>query len=110
MFAMDAYRSHLYAKGKAIFYSKTKSINLLNYPKYILPILYTLTHAYLSCELVFRAHFQWVVCTYDLKCVENANQLVSTQGKIHEYSYVLGSANALTNQNCLFRKIDIEVC
>ena len=83
----------------------------------------TLTLAYLSCEFAFRAHFQCVVRTYDLKCVENANQLVSTQGKIHEYSYVvstqgkiheysyvLGSVSALTNQNCLFRKIDIEVC
>ena len=83
----------------------------------------TLTLAYLSCEFALRAHFQCVVRTYDLKCVENANQLVSTQGKIHEYSYVvstqgkiheysyvLGSVSALTNQNCLFRKIDIEVC
>ena len=42
--------------------------------------------------------------SYDLKCVENANQLVSTQGKIHEYSHVLGSNSALTNQNCLIRK------
>ena len=58
----------------------------------------------LSCEFAFRAHFQCVVRTYDLKCVENANQLVSTQGKINEYSYVLGSVSALTNQNCLFRK------
>ena len=70
----------------------------------------TLTLAYLSCEFAFRAHFEGVVCRYDLKCVENANQLVSTQGKIHEYSYVLGSVSVLTNQNCLFRKIDIEVC
>ena len=28
------------------------------------------------------AHFQCVVRTNDLKCVENANQLISTQGKI----------------------------
>ena len=62
----------------------------------------TLTLACLSCEFAFRAHFQCVVGTYGLKCVENANQLVSTQGKIHEYSCVLGSVSALTNQNCLF--------
>ena len=55
----------------------------------------TLTLAYLSCEFAFRAHFQYAVRTYDLKCVENANQ---------EYSYVLGSVSALTNKNCLFRK------
>ena len=42
----------------------------------------TLTPTYLYCEFAFRAHFQCVVRTYDLKCVENANQLVSTQGKI----------------------------
>ena len=77
---------------------------------YILCRYDTLTPAYLSCELAFCAHFQCVVRTYDLKCVENANQLVSTQGKIHEYSNVLGSVSALTNQVCLFRKIDIEVC
>ena len=70
----------------------------------------TLTLAYLSCEFAFRVHFKYVVRTYDLKCVENANQLVSMQGVTHEYSYVLGSVSALTNQNCLFRKIDIEVC
>ena len=57
--------------------------------------MYTLTLAYLSCEFAFRAHFQCVVRTYDPKCVENANQLVSTQGKFHEYSYVLGSVSAL---------------
>ena len=64
----------------------------------------TLTLAYLSCKFAFRAHFQCAVRTYDLKCVENANQLVSTQGKTHEYSYVLGSVSALTNQDCLKRK------
>ena len=42
----------------------------------------TLPPTYLYCEFAFRAHFQCVVRTYDLKCVENANQLVSTQGKI----------------------------
>ena len=67
-------------------------------------VLATLTSTYLSCEFAFRAHFQCVVRMYDLECVENANQLVSTQGKIHEYSYALGSVSALTNQNCLFRK------
>ena len=61
--------------------------------------MHTLTTAYLSCEFAFRAHFQCVVRTYDLKCVENANQLVSAQGKIHEYSYVLGSVSAFTNRN-----------
>ena len=55
-------------------------------------------------------HFQCVVRTYDLKCVEIANQLVSTQGNIHEYSYVLESVSALTNQNCLFRKKSILKC
>ena len=30
----------------------------------------TLTPAYLSCEFAFRAHFQCVVRTYNLKCVE----------------------------------------
>ena len=64
----------------------------------------------MSCEFAFRAHFQCVVRTYDLKCVENANKLVSTQGKIHEYSYVLGSVSALTNQNCLIRKQSILKC
>ena len=42
----------------------------------------TLTPTYLYCEFAFRAHFQCVVRTYDLKCVENVNQLVSTHGKI----------------------------
>ena len=70
----------------------------------------TLTLTYLYCEFALRAHFQCVVRTYDSKCVENANQLVSTQGKIHEYSYVLGSVSALTNQNCLFRKKPILKC
>ena len=69
-----------------------------------------LTLAHLSCEFAFRAHFQSEVRTYDLKCVENANQLISTQGKIHEYSVVMGSVRAFTNQNCLLRKIDIEMC
>ena len=46
----------------------------------------TLTLEYLFFEIAFRTHFQCVVRTYDLKCVENANQLVSTQGKIHEYA------------------------
>ena len=73
-------------------------------------ISHTLTLVYLYYKFAFRAHFQCVVRTYDLKCVENANQLVSTQGKINEYLYVLGSFSALANQNCLFRKIDIEVC
>ena len=68
----------------------------------------TLMLAYLSCE--FRAHFQCVVRTYDLKCVENANQLVSTQGKIHEYSYMLGNDSALTNHHCIFRKKSILKC
>ena len=57
----------------------------------------TLTLAYLSCEFAFRSHFQCVIRTYDLKCVENANHLVSTQGKIHENSYVLGSVSAITS-------------
>ena len=57
---------------------------------------------------MFRARFQCVERTYDLKCVENANQLVSTQGKIHGYSYVLGSVSALTNQKFLFRKTDMK--
>ena len=35
-----------------------------------------------TANFAFRAHFQWVVCTCYLKCVENANQLASTQGKI----------------------------
>ena len=48
--------------------------------------------------------------TYDLKCVENANQLVPTQGNIKEYSYELGSVSALTNQNCLLRKKSILKC
>ena len=82
----------------------------------------TLTLAYLSCEFAFHAHC--VVRTYDLKCVENENQLVSTQGKMHEYSYALGSVSALTIQNCLFKKsilksvdlfigksnLDVEIC
>ena len=70
----------------------------------------TLTLAYLSCEFAFRAHFLCIVGTYDLKCVENANQLISTQGKTHEYLYVLGSVDVLTNQNCLFRKKSILKC
>ena len=70
----------------------------------------TLSLAYLSCKFAFRAHFHCVVRTYDLKCVENANQLVSTHGKFHKYSYVLESISALTNQNCIFRKKSILKC
>ena len=73
-------------------------------------ISHTLTLAYLSCNFAFGVLFQCVVRRYDLKCVEIVNKLLSTQGKINEYLYVLGSVSALTNQNCLFRKIDIEVC
>ena len=41
---------------------------------------------------------------HDLKCVEIANQLVSTQGKIHEYLYEMRSFSALyTHSNCNFR-------
>ena len=41
---------------------------------------------------------------HDLKCVKIANQLVSTQGKIHEYLYEMRSFSALLNQsNCHFR-------
>ena len=70
----------------------------------------TLTLAYLSWEFAFCAHFQYVVRRYNLKSIENANQLVSTQGKIHENSNVLGRISALTNQNCLFRKKSILKC
>ena len=97
-------------KIAALTTSRIYYVILLNRYYSYWPNTLTLTLAYLSCEFAFRAHFQCVVRTYDLKCVENANQLVSTQGKIHEYSYVLGSVSALTNQNCLFRKIDIGVC
>ena len=45
-----------------------------------------------------RKFFQSDVRTYDLRCVENANQLVSTQGKIHEYSYEMRKVSALTNR------------
>ena len=38
------------------------------------------------------------------------NQLVSAQGKNHEYSYVLGNVSVLTNQNCLYRKKSILKC
>ena len=75
-----------------------------------LQLVHTLTLAYLSCEFAFHAHFQCVVRTYDLKCVETANQLVSTQRRIHEYPYELGSVSALANQNRLFRKKSILKC
>ena len=55
-----------------------------------------LAPTYLYCEFAFRAHFQCVVRTYDLKCVENANQLVSTQGKIMNIHEMV-SVSALTN-------------
>ena len=43
--------------------------------------LLTLTPAYLYCKFAFCAHFQCVLCTYDLKCFENVNQVVK-QSKI----------------------------
>ena len=90
--------------------NQNTALKFLSYGCILIGVLFTLTLAYLSCEFAFRAHLQCVVRTYDLKCVENANQLVSTQGKIHEYSYVLRSVSALTNQNCLFRKKSILKC
>ena len=57
-----------------------------------------LTLVYFYCEFEFRAHFQCVVCTYYLNCAENANQFASSQGKIHEYSYEVGSVSAFTNR------------
>ena len=42
---------------------------------------YTEAHVFVL-RIRVSSHFQCVVRTYDLKCVENANQLVSTQGKI----------------------------
>ena len=64
----------------------------------------TLTPTYSYCEFAFRAHFQCVVRTYDFKCVENANQLVSTQGKIINYSYEIVSVSALTNRIAYLEK------
>ena len=61
--------------------------------------------AYLCCEFAFRAHFQCVVRTCDLNCVEIANQHgVSMQGKIHEYHmrYKL-SSNAFQRGTALIR-------
>ena len=42
--------------------------------------------------------FPMSCCTYNLNCVENENQRVSTQGTIHEYSYEMRSVCVLTNQ------------
>ena len=53
---------------------------------------------YLYSEFAFRAHFQSVERRYDLNRIENANQLLSTQDTIHEYSNEMGSVSALTNQ------------
>ena len=36
--------------------------------------------------------------------VENANQLVSTKGGIHEYLYEMGSVSGLTNQKANLEK------
>ena len=58
----------------------------------------TLTLAYLYCEFAFLAHLQCVIRTYDLNCVENANQLVLRYGMIHDYSHEIGSVSVLTNQ------------
>ena len=71
---------------------------------FFLNIPFTLTLAYLYCEFAFRTHFQCVVHMYDLKCVENGNQPVSTQGKVLEYSYVLGSVSMLPNQIAYLEK------
>ena len=67
----------------------------------------TLKLAYLYCEFAFRAHFQSFVHvrTYNLKGVQNANQLVLTQGKIHEYLY-----ECVNQSNCLFRKKSTFKC
>ena len=35
-----------------------------------LSVEHTLTLGYLYCEFTFRAQFQYVVCKYDLNCVE----------------------------------------
>ena len=69
---------------------------------------YTLTLAYLYCEFAFLAHFQCVVRTYDLNCIESSNQLVSMQGKILEYSFEIGSVSALTNQMALLEKLILK--
>ena len=58
----------------------------------------TLPPACLYCEFAFRAHFQWVVRTDDLNCVEKENQRVPTQAKIREYSYEMRIVSAFTNQ------------
>ena len=63
----------------------------------------TLRLAVLYYEFTFRAHFQCVIRTYDLNCVEYTNQRVSTQGKIHEYSYEMGSISVLTNQSAFLK-------
>ena len=83
------------------------------YPPFPLVVYATLTLTYLYSEFEFRAHFQCVVHTYGLKCVENANQLVSTQG--HEYSYEMVRVSALTNQIAYFEKsilkcVDSVIC
>ena len=51
------------------------------------------------CYTTARVFVKCVVLAYELNCVENENQRVSTQGKIHEYSYAFGCISALTNQN-----------
>ena len=71
---------------------------------------HTLTLGYFYCEFTFRAQFQYVVCKYDLNCVENANHLTSTQGKIHGCSYQMEGVSTLTNQLPFLEKIDIEIC
>ena len=57
---------------------------------YLLTYLRTLMLAYLYCVFAFRSHLKCAVRTYDLNYVE--------KGKIHEYSYEMGSASALTYQ------------
>ena len=49
-------------------------------------------------------HFRCIVRIYDLNCVENANQLSSTQGEIHEYSFEMGRVSVLTNQIAYLEK------
>ena len=56
------------------------------------------------CEFAFCAHFQCVVPTYDLKCVEKHESTRSNARQDHEYIYEMGSVRALTNQIVYLKK------
>ena len=66
---------------------KKKQTTIFIFNPYTLPLAY-FYYVFVHC----------VVRAYDLNCVANANQRISTECKIHEYSQTLGRISALTNQ------------